>query len=413
MLPMAEVVILGAGFAGLTVYHQLRHRFGSDRRLRLTVIDERETFLVKPSLPEVAFGLKNVASATFPLRDTLTDARFVHSPVLAVDPVRKRVQVDGAWIPYDLLVLALGAVKRWEAVPGFAEAGTSVCTEVLAPRLQERMEAFQGGTILVGSAPTPTGRRLPDVPRIAAACEGPVGEVLFLADHVLRRRGLRNAADIVAFTPGPVFFEDVGEEVHRVFGRIADDHQIRVLTNRIITRIEPDGVRFDDGTRVEAALTVLVPPYGGPPVVEAAGLTDDAGFVPTDGDFRHLDHPDIFAVGDLATRSVPKLGHLAVLQATRLAGVLEREIRGQADVPPYEPEVFCIMNMGAKALLIRSNVLYGGHRDLAWYGTFSHTLKTMFDEYTVHFRGRMPPGVTQQLLNAYLDKVAEGSREGP
>lgn len=96
-----------------------------------------------------------------------------------------------------------------------------------------------------------------------------------------------------------------------------------------------------------------------------------------------------------------------MLQATRVASVLRHDITHQGEVPSYDPEVFCIMNMGSKALLIRSNVLYGGDMDIAYYGGLSHTLKTLFDEYTVRFHGKMPPDLTQRLLNAYLDKVAK------
>ncbi|AEJ41856.1 sulfide-quinone oxidoreductase [Sulfobacillus acidophilus TPY] len=372
------------------------------------MIDERETFLVKPSLPEVAFGLKRIGQITFSLRDTVNRAAdFIHSRVLRIDPQKRVVEVEGAQIPYDVLVVALGATKEWDKVPGFIEDGSSVCTEVLAPRLYQRIAAFNGGTIMVGSAPTPTGSRLPDVPVINAACEGPVGEVAFLADHWLRQHGKRDDAKIVCYTPGPVFFDDVGDKVHQAFGSIAKEHQIDVITNKVIRRIESGRVFFEDGSEYEAALTVMVPTYSGPSVVKDAGLTDEAGFIPTDGDFRHLDYDNIFAVGDIATRAVPKLGHLAVLQATRVASVLRHDITHQGEVPSYDPEVFCIMNMGSKALLIRSNVLYGGDMDIAYYGGLSHTLKTLFDEYTVRFHGKMPPDLTQRLLNAYLDKVAK------
>ena len=401
-----HIVILGAGFGGITVYHHLREWIDG-AHVKVTVIDERETFLVKPSLPEVAFGLKGIGHITFSLRETVgRSADFIHSRIVRIDPEARMIEVEGAQIFYDVLVIALGATKEWEKVEGFTRHGSSVCTEVLAPRLYERIQNFKGGTIFVGSAPTPTGTRLPDVPVIEAACEGPVGEVAFLADHWLRKQGKRDDAKIVCYTPGSVFFDDVGDNVHKAFNQIAEDHQIDVMTNKVIRHIESDRVSFADGSSYEAALTVLVPTYSGPHVVQEAGLTDEAGFVPTDEDFRHLDYDNIFAVGDIATRAVPKLGHLAVLQAMRVASVLKRDVIHHGVIAPYHPEVFCIMNMGAKALLIRSNVLYGGDLDQAYYGGLSHTLKTLFDEYTVRFRGKMPPDVTQRLLNAYLDKVA-------
>lgn len=403
---MTHIVILGGGFAGLTVYHHLSHWI-KEADVSVTVIDARETFLIKPSLPEVAFGDKTLGQSTFPIRSVVErHGRFILAQVLGIDPVHQRVRLDGAEIPYDFLVIALGAYKDWDAVPGFAEFGYSMCTDALAPRLGEALEKFRGGNILVGSAPTPSGTRLPDVPKLATACEGPVGEVAFMADHWLRQKHLREQTDIICYTPGSVFFDDVGDNVHRAFGDLAHKQNVKVMTGKTIERMDADQVYFADGTHYPSALTVLVPTYRGPQVVVDAGLCDEAGFIPTDQQFRHLDYDTIFAVGDIAARTQPKIGHLAVDQGILVASVLRQAITGAGPLAAYHPEVFCIMNMGSTALIIRSNVLWGGEMDLSYYGHLSHALKTAFDEYTLRFKGKMPPEITTKLLNSYLKKMA-------
>ncbi len=172
----------------MTVYHHLSPWIKA-AGVSVTVVDARETFLVKPSLPEVAVGEKTLVESTFPIRSVVEPhAHFIHDQVLGIDPVKQRVILDGTEIAYDFLVIALGAYKDWGAVPGFREFGYSMCTDALAPRLRDALEHFHGGHILVGSAPTPSGTRLPDVPKLATACEGPVGEVAFMADHWLREK---------------------------------------------------------------------------------------------------------------------------------------------------------------------------------------------------------------------------------
>jgi len=404
---MHRLVILGSGFGGMTVFHHVV-KWAASHDVGVTVIDERETFLLKPSLPEVALGEKSISDVTFAVRSVIEpQGRFIRSRVQRIDPKEQRVILDEETIiPYDTLVIALGAKKDFSAIGGFADYGYSMCTDILAPRLQHAIETFSGGEIVLGSALMVPGSRTPDVPFLKAACEGPLGEIAFMVDANLRKRGLREQSRITCFSPSEVFFEDVGDTVHKAFGLLAEKHQVGVVTDKTIDHLEADKVVFTDGTSLPSKLTIIIPAYRGPDVVAESGLGDEAGFAPTDAEFRHLDYPNIFAIGDGASRTVPKLGHLAVAQGDLVASLFHQQITGSGTVHAYEPEVFCIMNMGhRKALLIRSNTLYGGTMDIAYQGTVSSLMKTAFDEYLLRFKGKMPPDLMQHWINLYLGRL--------
>lgn len=404
---MHRLVILGSGFGGMTVFHHVT-RWSDAHGVQVTVIDERETFLLKPSLPEVALGEKLVGDITFAVRRVIEPrGTFIRSHVRHIDAKEKRVFVDDeVSIAYDTLVIALGANKDFGSIPGFREFGHSMCTEILAPRLHEAVRGFAGGDVVIGSAPMVQGTRTPDAPFLQAACEGPVGELAFMLDSRLRRQKCRDRTRIRCFTPADIFFEDVGDKVHEAFEALAKQHEIEVETGKIIHHLEKDKVVFQDGSEMASALTIVIPAYRGPDVVADSGLGDEAGFAPTDAEFRHLDYPDIFAIGDGASRTVPKLGHLAVEQGVLVASIIQRTLTGTGAIHPYEPEIFCIMNMGHhKATLIRSNILYGGSMDIAHYGAGSSLMKRAFDDYLLHFKGKMPPDIAQRLLNVYLGRL--------
>ncbi|PWI58372.1 NAD(P)/FAD-dependent oxidoreductase [Sulfoacidibacillus thermotolerans] len=404
---MHKLVILGGGFGGLTVFHHVA-KWAREYQVEITVIDERETFLVKPSLPEVSLGEKSVREITFPLRQVVESyGTFIRNRVNRIDPVAQKVYLEeGVAVSYDFLVIALGAKKHFGEIPGFADYGHSMCTDVLAPRLAKAIEQFDKGNIVIGSMQVKQATRLPEVPYLKAACEGPVGEVAFMIDVALRKRGKRDDARVVCFSPSPIFFEDVGDKVHEAFGDLAQKHQVEVITDKIVRKIERDYVEFDDGSTLESALTIMIPAYYGPDAVANSGLGDEAGFAPTNEQFQHLDYANIYAIGDGASRTVPKLGHLAVEQGNVVASHLKQTLTGRGEVLPYEPEVFCIMNMGnRKAMLIRSNTLYGGQRDFAYYGQVSSLMKSSFDEYMLRFKGKMPPDMLQRLLNVYLGRL--------
>ena len=123
---------------------------------------------------------------------------------------------------------------------------------------------------------------------------------------------------------------------------------------------------------------------------------------------KHLDHDNIYAIGDINALSQPKLGHIAINQAdVAVSTILRREGLSDEEVP-YTPEVFCIMDMGGfEAILIYSNVLYGGEYDLAWHSPIAKLMKLSFDEEYYFTHGHMPPEILVKVLEGLLRKFAK------
>ena len=107
---MAEhrVVVVGAGFAGLKLAHDLRRA-----PVRITIIDQRNHHLFQPLLYQVATTLLATSEIAWPIRRLFRDRPEVTTllgQVRGVDRVGRRVLFrDGGSVPYDTLVLATGA----------------------------------------------------------------------------------------------------------------------------------------------------------------------------------------------------------------------------------------------------------------------------------------------------------------
>jgi sulfide:quinone oxidoreductase len=398
-----RIVVLGGGFAGLRAFHRLH----SVPSVDVVLIDPREASLARPALPEVAFAGKPLQHALIPLVPIIErhGGKFLRQAVIAIDAPEGYVTVDsGERVNYDYLLLAVGAHKDYDAVPGFPEYGFSVCDDREAPRLARAVQAFTGGPVVVGAAKSTWGSRIRVQP-LAAPCEGPIGEIIFMLDYELRRRKIRVRSPITAFSPGALFFEDVGAKVHEAMAPQLKIRDIDVIVNKELAALEPGHVRFADGSSVESAFSIIIPPYTGNQVITASGLGDERGFIPTDDSMRHLDHENIYAAGDATALAMPKLGHIAVMQADIAAAALIRAITGQGEVPAYRPEIFCIMNQGgAEALLILSDTLYGGKRDIALRGPIAHAMKWGFDSYYFYTRGNMPPDMANTAIEALLER---------
>lgn len=401
-----RVVILGGGFAGL----RAAYRLGSlTEQADLVLVDPRATSLSRPALPEVALAGKPVEHARFPLASAAAraGARFQHRAVQRVDAADRQVVLDdGDTLAYDHLLVALGATKDYDAIPGYREFGYSLCDDTEAPRLAEALDGFTGGPVVIGSAKSVWGTRV-QVPQLAAPCEGPVAEIMFMVDHELRRRGLRDRSPISVFSPGHIFFEDVGPTVHAAVEPLVERAGIEVTTGKVLSRLTDGAVEFEDGTHWDSALSIVLPPYTGNAVVKRSpGLGDEQGFVPTDQAMRHLDFDQVYAAGDGTALAMPKLGHIAVIQADVAAAAIRHDLTGTGDIPPYRPEVFCIANRGgAQATLIYSDTLFGGSIDLTVDGPAAHFMKWGFDGYYFHTQGHLPPDLATEGLEMLLRRV--------
>ncbi len=403
---MKHVVILGAGFSGLHLFYKIRHLI--NKTITVTVIDSRSHSLLKPSLPEVAFDGAPIDHSLVPLRHSLESkgATFLEAEVTHIDPAECVVTLSqGDPVSYDYLAVTMGAVKDYDAIPGFREYGYSVCDDVQAQRLWERIKTFNGGAVVTGSSKSVWGSRV-DAPPLIAPCEGPIGEIMFMLDHYLiHEKGLKRKQDfsIDVFTPGSIFFEDVGDTPRNAVGAVMQKRDIALHPEKVLTEIGKDHIAFADGTTRACDLAIIIPPYRAPQVLRDSEIGDEKGFIPTDEQMRHLDYPNIFSAGDVNALAQPKLGHIAIIQAGIAAATLLNDLGESVEIPPYEPEVFCIMNMGGHdATMIVSDHLYGGPTDKAFHSPISRMMKWSFDSYLYYNKGHMPPDMALEMTDKIL-----------
>ena len=400
-----RIIIIGGGFGGIRAMHSLRKLLGHD--VDVTLIDYRTDTLNKPRLPNVAMKGENVEHVRFLMRDAVKQDKYllIQETVMGIDALSKKIYLkEGGIETYDYLILAPGVEKYYSGIDGFREFGYSVCDDIQAPRLWRRLQSFKGGPIFVGSMPYKSGNRV-KAPKLIAPCEGPVGEIMFLLNDFLKKKGLKNFGSITAFTPAKTFFEDVGDKVRNDVRKMMEDEGIRLITEKTVKKLDANNIYFTDGTSEECALAIILPEYKPYDFIVESGLGDEAGFIPTDEQMRHLDFPEIFAVGDATSLSVPKLGHIAVMQADIAAKAIANDLGKKVQIPKFDPAILCIMERdNYKATMIYSNVLYGGELDETLDGHIPFLMKWGFDFYYNITKGHMPPEFTEKLLVNYLKR---------
>ena len=406
-----HVLVLGGNFAGLGAAQKIRE-FAGDA-VRITVVDRKSRLLYVPNIPLEVFENRNPAESLFmdiikPLADDGID--FVRAEVNAIDPVARSV----SWTPgerpgsasethhYDYLVVALGNRLAFDRIEGYAEHGHSVTDTFQGEKLRRYLhEDYRGGPIAIGSARFHQGdgaRGLEPyahgaIPYAIAACEGPPVEVMLSMADWLKRHNQGGPEKVTVFTPGELIAEDAGVQVVDQLLGIAGKMGFKYL-NKVgdIRRITAAGIEFATGPGIEAELKIVFPDWRAHDFLRGLPIADSEGFIVTDLTMRNPAFPDVFAVGDCAAVTVPKLGAIGHQQAEIVGRRIAHDLGRLADPgDPLAPVVYCIGDMGGgRAFYIRSNSWFGGDTQVLKMGRVPHLLKMHYKTMFYERHGKVP-----------------------
>ena len=109
-----RILILGGGFAGLTVAMELEKTLAQDPSIEITLVNRENFFLFTPMLHEVAASDLDLTTIVNPVRKMLRRVHFFAGEVNQIDIEQRRVVVSHGFdhhhhtLEFDFLVLGLG-----------------------------------------------------------------------------------------------------------------------------------------------------------------------------------------------------------------------------------------------------------------------------------------------------------------
>ncbi|MBF6326092.1 NAD(P)/FAD-dependent oxidoreductase [Nocardia cyriacigeorgica] len=271
-----EILILGAGYTGMSAAVNLGARVKGREDVRVTVINADERFVERLRLHQVATGQRLAEFGIPQLLDSI-GVGFIRGRVDAIDPDANTVRLaDQRLLHYDHLVYALGGATDTDRVPGAAEHAFTLDSAADAAALAARLDRLDSGTVVVGGAGL-TG--------IESAAE--------IAEQYPRLRVLLLGRD----EPGAAMADKPRAYLRSVLERLA----VEVHTGAEVVKVLADSVALADGESIHADAVLLTSGVRANPVAAAAGLAvDERGRIVTEATLRSISHPNIYAVGDAA-----------------------------------------------------------------------------------------------------------------
>lgn len=338
---MKRTLILGAGFGGITVAHELRKKLGDEHEV--VVIDSRPQFMMGLRKPWAVVGLDSMDGGRRN-RALLKDAgiRFEQREITKIDPATRSVDAGSERFDGDTLVVALGAEPRPDLVAGLADHAHDLYEAESIPALADAVARFDGGTIRILVAGTPY--KCPPAPF----------ETAMLLDEHLRERGLRERTTLAVSTVQPLLLPNAGKEGSAWLGAQLDSRGIAWRTGCKVARVEASRIVFEDG---EEAFDLLigVPPHRPPAVVKGTGLEGEGPWVAVDPSTLRTKFENVFAIGDVTQIKLanglplPKAGLFAELEGLQVAAAIAANARHAPPPPPFDGNGYCFIEMGRAA----------------------------------------------------------------
>jgi NADH:ubiquinone reductase (H+-translocating) len=338
-----RVVVVGAGFGGLSVVRGLRHA-----PLDVVLLDQHNYHLFTPLLYQVASSLLDPSEIAHPVRGIVRrqrNVRFVMGRLDAVHLDERRIDTTAGTIEYDRLVVAAGSVNNFFANRS-VEAHAYPLKELddaLALR-NHVLAAFERASVTHDEAER---RALRTIAVVGAGptgveCSGAFAE---LSQLVLRRdfRGTPlRGIDIELLEMAPAVLGSFAPSLQAAARRTLQRKGVAVRLESGVRELTATGeVLLHDGSRIDAATVVWTAGVKASPVAAMLGLeTVRGGRVPVDEWMRVRGHAGVYAIGDVAAVQGPggphpMLAPVAIQQGEHVAAQLLAETSGAPRPGPF------------------------------------------------------------------------------
>ncbi len=334
MTETPHVVIVGAGFAGLSAVSKLRKA-----GLRVTVIDKNLYSTFQPLLYQVATGGLNPGDVAYPVGGFTTgrNARYIRGELEEINQGVQAIRLAGGReIGYDYLILATGVSANYFGVKGAEENTFGLYTRADAIVLRDHiMNGFEW------LSADPDGRREFAITVVGGGATGVelAGTLGELRNDVLRATfpdvdPARLHIRLVEMASGLLlpFNPKLREYTRRQLVKRGVD----IRLNTTIREVTRDQVVLADGTAHRSDLTVWTGGVAAHRSVAAWGLPQGkGGRLLVGSDLRIQGSDRIFATGDIALdedKPSPQLAQPAIQEGRHAAEQVIHLVHGQPTV---------------------------------------------------------------------------------
>jgi NADH dehydrogenase len=358
----SKIVVLGAGFGGLTFCQSFRHS-----NAQVTVVDRQNHHLFQPLLYQVATAGLAAPDIAQPIRSILADhpnVTVLLEEVKNIDLNARAVTLADTSLNYDYLVIALGGCTSYFGHPEWEEFAPGL--KSLDDALRIRREILLAFEKAETTADPAERQRLMTIVVVGG---GPTGVELAGAFAELARNVLQSdfkridssKARVIMIEGSPVILNHLPPELAASAQRQLESLGVEVRTSTRVTDMKKGHVETTSGA-IDAENIVWAAGVGANSLTKKLGVElDRAGRIKVLTDLSIPGHPEAFGVGDIVTvmqkdgKPVPGVSPAAMQMARHVAEIIRDDIESQ--IPLERRPAFEYWDKGTMATIGRSRAV--------------------------------------------------------
>lgn len=364
-----HVVVVGAGFGGLTFCQHFEHPDA-----RVTLVDRTNHHLFQPLLYQVAACGLSAPEIAQPIRAILSNRRDITvllDRASGFDLAQKKVFLEKTALDYDYLVLATGGQTGYFGHPEWEQFAPGLKT--LADALRIRSDILLAFEKAENEADTAEHDKLMTIVIVGG---GPTGVELAGAFAELTRTVLNrdfrridpSQARIILIEGSPTVLSHLPPDLSARAQRQLEALGVQVRNNIHVKAIRAGEVELANGEIIRAGNILWAAGVSATSLTKKLGVElDKSGRVKVNPDLSLPGHPELFAIGDMALvldgngKPVPGVSPAAMQMGRHVARIIEDEIRTGAKSAARP--AFKYWDKGTMATIGRSAAV-------AWVGRF-------------------------------------------
>lgn len=336
--PPRNVVIVGAGFGGLSAAKEL-----AGAPVSVTIIDQQNHHLFQPLLYQVATAALTPAEIAVPIRHVLRNQNNVEvlmDRVVGIDTKRQQVLVEsGRSVAYDALVVATGARHSYFGKSDWADHAPGLKTLGDALALREKiLMAFEQAEMVVGDDPAAAHR----FQTFVVIGGGPTGVEMAGAIAELSHSVMRDFRHIdarhnriILLEGGPRVLPGFAPGLSARASRDLGSLGVEVQTDTMVTDITTGLVTTNKGSIQTETVVWAAGVQASPAGKWLAQPTEKSGHVAVDATLRPAGLDNVYVIGDTALHrtdgsALPGIAPVAKQMGIYVGRRLSQLARGKA-----------------------------------------------------------------------------------
>ena len=348
-----RILLLGGGFGGLYTAIELEKQLARRQEVEITLVNRDNFFSFTPMLHEVAASDLDMTHSVNPVRKMLKRTELFLGDVRGIDLQQKHVVVTHGSdqhaheLPYDHLVIGLGAITNFYQLPGLEERALTMKSLGDAIYLRNHIIAN------LEEADTECavkGQLRESLMTCVVAGAGFAGVETIAGVNDFVRESLRfyrnlsaDCIRMVLVHPGPVILPELSEKLGRYAQKKLAQRGVEIHLNARVTGVTDEGVQLSDGTLIKTKTIVWTAGTAPNPLLADLACNKDHGRIVANEFLEVPGWPGVWALGDCAVIPDPKTGKPyppTAQHALREGRVLARNLAAAVRGGRKQPFVF-------------------------------------------------------------------------